>query len=223
MKCDVKTGSRGEARRRAILDAAAELFAETGFEGTSLNDIIARSGGSRATLYEMFGGKEGLFKAMVEEGCRKVVVPLESKAIEGHRPEDVLCNFGLHIAEQMMTVESRALTKILAADGHRLPEVVDFFFRQGLDLVRNRLADYLRQATETGHLAVTDPDTAASLFLSMVEGEGMIRRVFGAPRQLSAEQIRRQVVMAAEIFLHGVKNRLPAPVSTGRSRASEKI
>lgn len=205
MKCDVKVGRRGEARRRAMLDAAAELFAEKGFEGTSLSDIIARSGGSRATLYELFGGKEGLFEAMVTEGCERVLAPLESKAIEGRLPEDVLHNFGLHIAEQMMTVESRAMTKILAADGHRLPTVVDFFFRHGLELVRKRLADYLQQATKAGHLAVRDPDTSASLFLSMVEGEGMIRWVFSARRLPDAEKIRRQVAMATEIFLNGVR------------------
>ncbi|WP_316980419.1 TetR/AcrR family transcriptional regulator [Shumkonia mesophila] len=205
MKTNVKIGPRGEARRRAMLDAATELFVEKGFEGTSVTDIIACSGGSRATLYEIFGGKEGLFEAMVEEGCRKVVAPLEAKAIEGRQPKDVLCNFGHHIAEQMMTVESRALTKILAADGHRLPDIVDFFFRHGLDLVRDRLADYLRQASVAGYLAITDADTAASLFLSMVEGDGMIRRIFGASRQMSAEQVRRQIAMATDIFLHGTQ------------------
>lgn len=205
MKNTVKIGPRGEARRRAMLDAAAELFAEKGFEGTSLSDIIARSGGSRATLYEMFGGKEGLFEAMIDESCRRAVAPLESKLIEGRRPEEVLNNFGLHIAEQMTNMESRAVMKILAADGHRLPKVVDFFFCHGLDLVRNRLADYLRQATAAGHLTVPDADTAAALFLAMVEGEGMIRHVFGAPRELTAEQIRRQVVTATEIFLNGMK------------------
>lgn len=205
MKCDARIGRRGEARRQAMLDAATELFAEKGFEGTSLTDIIARSGGSRATLYELFGGKEGLFEAMVTEGCERVVAPLESKAIEGRLPEDVLRNFGLHIAEQITTVESRALTKILAADGHRLPRVVDFFFSHGLDLVRNRLAAYLRQATEAGYLAVRDPDTTAALFLAMVEGEGMIRWVFSGHRLSDAEKIRRQVTVATEIILNGVR------------------
>src|SRR5262245_3793367 len=55
--------SRGEARRQAMLQAAGELFLEHGFEGTSVSDVVKRSGGSLATLYAWFGSKEGLFEA----------------------------------------------------------------------------------------------------------------------------------------------------------------
>ena len=52
---------RGASRRRAILDAAAALFLERGFADTSVGDVVKRSGGSLATLYSLFGSKEGLF------------------------------------------------------------------------------------------------------------------------------------------------------------------
>ena len=49
-----------EARRDAMLDAALELFLERGYGAISLTDVVKRSGGSLATLYELFGGKLGL-------------------------------------------------------------------------------------------------------------------------------------------------------------------
>ncbi len=53
---------RGRQRRRAMLDAATQAFLEHGFEGTTLDMVIERAGGSRGTLYSSFGGKEGLLR-----------------------------------------------------------------------------------------------------------------------------------------------------------------
>ena len=66
-------GPRGEARRRALLDAAARLFVTKGFEKTTLRDLVEAAGGSRATIYELFGDKAGLFRAMMEESNRRVL------------------------------------------------------------------------------------------------------------------------------------------------------
>lgn len=200
-------GARGEARRQAMLDAAAQLFAEKGFERTSLSDIIERSGGSRTTLYEVFGDKTGLFEAIVGETCRQVVAPLEIQAVEGRSPEEVLSNFGLHFAEFLLTPQTKELTKMLAAESGRLPQVVEFFFCHGLDAVRGRLADYLRQATEAGELCVSDPDLAASMFLSMIDGEGTLRRMFDAPGQPTVRDVRRRVQISTQVFLKGTQGR----------------
>ena len=58
---------RGEARRRAFLDAAGKVFLAQGLGNASVNDVVRLAGGSLATLYQQFGSKEGLFLAMFEE------------------------------------------------------------------------------------------------------------------------------------------------------------
>src|SRR4051812_15565391 len=68
--------SRGEARRAGILSAARDVFLERGFEGATLDEIVRRAGGSRTTIYEQFGGKEGLFAAIIANVCEEVVAPL---------------------------------------------------------------------------------------------------------------------------------------------------
>ena len=50
-----------DARRQAIMDAAKALFLSKGYAATSLEEIIATSGGSLATLYKLFGNKQGLW------------------------------------------------------------------------------------------------------------------------------------------------------------------
>ena len=190
-----------------MLDAAAALFAEKGFERTSLSDIIERSGGSRTTLYQMFGDKEGLFEAMVSEACKKVVAPLEETAIEGRSPEDVLLNFGYHIAEYATAIETQALIKILAVDGHRLPHIIENFFGHGFDLVRKRMTIYMEGLARDPRYDVPEPEIMAILFLSMVDGQNMFRRVYDAPGQNTKEQDRKRVEIATDVLLNGIRRR----------------
>ncbi|MCM3038395.1 TetR/AcrR family transcriptional regulator [Paenibacillus motobuensis] len=55
-----------EERRNEILDAANELFAQKGFDGTSTNDILEKVGIARGTLYYHFKSKEDIMDALIE-------------------------------------------------------------------------------------------------------------------------------------------------------------
>ena len=63
---------RKEARPAELMAAALELFVEKGFAGTRLEDVAARAGVSKGTLYLYFDSKEALFKAVIQEG----IVPI---------------------------------------------------------------------------------------------------------------------------------------------------
>ena len=49
-----------------MIEAAESLFLEQGYDATSLAAVVKRSGGSLATLYELFGNKQGLLRAIIE-------------------------------------------------------------------------------------------------------------------------------------------------------------
>ena len=55
---------RRQQTREVLLDAAAQVFAERGFEGAALEDIAERAGYSRGAIYKNFGGKEEMFLAV---------------------------------------------------------------------------------------------------------------------------------------------------------------
>ncbi len=57
---------QAEERRNEILDAADELFAQKGFDGTSTNDILEKVGIARGTLYYHFKSKEDIMDALIE-------------------------------------------------------------------------------------------------------------------------------------------------------------
>jgi AcrR family transcriptional regulator len=60
----------GKERREQLLDVGRRLFAEKGFEGTSVEEIAAKAGVSKPVVYEHFGGKEGLYAVVVDRETR---------------------------------------------------------------------------------------------------------------------------------------------------------
>ncbi|HEV2373727.1 MAG TPA: TetR/AcrR family transcriptional regulator [Streptosporangiaceae bacterium] len=56
----------GKERREQLLDIGRRLFAERGFEGTSIEEVAAQAGVSKPVVYEHFGGKEGLYAVVVD-------------------------------------------------------------------------------------------------------------------------------------------------------------
>src|SRR5215467_2892624 len=56
----------GQERRQQLLDIGRRLFAERGFEGTSIEEIAAQADVSKPVVYEHFGGKEGLYAVVVD-------------------------------------------------------------------------------------------------------------------------------------------------------------
>jgi len=59
------------ARRRALLEAAEQVFAERGFEGTTMAEIASRAGYSAGNLYNVFDSKEALFREVVDDSTRR--------------------------------------------------------------------------------------------------------------------------------------------------------
>jgi AcrR family transcriptional regulator len=62
-----KNVARGQATRAHLIDVATRLFAAHGYDGTSIQVVLADSGVSRGSLYHHFPGKEALFWAVLEE------------------------------------------------------------------------------------------------------------------------------------------------------------
>ena len=63
----------GEQRHRQLLDIGRELFAQRGFDATSVEEVAARADVSKPVVYEHFGGKEGLYGAVVDREMRALL------------------------------------------------------------------------------------------------------------------------------------------------------
>jgi AcrR family transcriptional regulator len=63
----------GKERREQLLNIGRRLFAERGFEGTSIEEIAAKAGVSKPVVYEHFGGKEGLYAVVVDREVERLL------------------------------------------------------------------------------------------------------------------------------------------------------
>src|SRR5918993_1503260 len=96
-----------EIRREAILEAARDLFLEKGYEATTLNDIVGRSGGSLATLYEMFEGKPGLLRALVGDRCAQISEAIDRAVSADQPPRQALRQIAEYIFKKITAPKAR--------------------------------------------------------------------------------------------------------------------
>jgi TetR/AcrR family transcriptional repressor of mexJK operon len=197
--------TRGEKRRARRVQAARAVFLERGFEGATLDQVIAVSGGSRATLYEQFGDKEGLFAAIVGEICDDIQAPLAGGIGSDRDPTTALQAFARRFMRRLMEPESLALYRLVIAESRRLPELGRRVFTAGPERAAQALGDYLRAQGRAGTLRVRDPELSARIFLEMIKGDLHTRALFGAGKPPSAGEIEATVREAVRLFFSGLR------------------
>ena len=76
-------------RREQLIAISRALFAERGFDGTSIEEIAARAEVSKPVVYEHFGGKEGLYAVVVDREVRSLLGMMQESLTAGH-PRELL-------------------------------------------------------------------------------------------------------------------------------------
>ncbi|WP_050987028.1 TetR/AcrR family transcriptional regulator [Saccharomonospora xinjiangensis] len=79
----------GAERRQQLLDVARSLFAQKGFDGTSVEEIAQKANVSKPVVYEHFGGKEGIYAVVVDRETRVLLDRMVSTLHGGH-PRELL-------------------------------------------------------------------------------------------------------------------------------------
>jgi AcrR family transcriptional regulator len=74
----------GAERREQLLGIGRRLFAERGFDGTSIEEIAAQAGVSKPVVYEHFGGKEGLYAVVVDREMQRLLSMVTTSLADGH-------------------------------------------------------------------------------------------------------------------------------------------
>ncbi len=171
--------ARGVARREAVLRAATEVFLESGYEGAAMSEIVARAGGSKTFIYEQFGSKAGLFRAMMADSCAAILRPLADDALKAGDPREALTVFARRFVDVICEPQALALQRVATSEGPRNPEVAEAYFTSGHDVAYARLATYLAGVARTpmpeGHLAVL-----VTTFLAMIRGQRVERLAVGS-------------------------------------------
>jgi AcrR family transcriptional regulator len=80
----------GKERREQLLDVARALFAEKGFDGSSVEEIAHRANVSKPVVYEHFGGKEGVYAVVVDREMDELLSRMTAALAEDAHPRTML-------------------------------------------------------------------------------------------------------------------------------------
>ncbi len=195
----VATQRRGLERRADILKAAREIFLERGYAGASTDAIVDRSGGSKETIYAHFGSKLGLFRAVLMAEISRVLEPDEGLAAKS--PAAMLRAVGRSFVHEILHEDSIRLSRMVAAESERAPDLVQQHYQLTADRWKARIADRLREYQASGTLGPGNVMELAIAYHAMLSGHFIVRGVFEPDFRPSPAEIDREVDWCVDLLL----------------------
>lgn len=198
-----RRGAEAEARLRRILAVAERMFVERGYAHTSLDAIVRRSGGSKATLLKYFRNKAGLLAAVFDRVAEHRVADALAAARSGE-PADALRAFGQAVLGFYLRPDSLVIYRSVIAEGYRHPALAQAFYYGGHGKFVAALAARLQAWHDAGLLRSADAQADANRFLHMLRANLLEPGVLGLAPAFGPKQVQREVDAAVALFLHGV-------------------
>jgi AcrR family transcriptional regulator len=199
-------GQVDRAKAEALLVAAGEVMSERGF-GAPVEAIARRAGVSKQTLYNHFGGKAGLLRALIRRRVEEMTALLDGNT-SNQRPESTLAAYAVEVMEAVLSPGNIALTRVAIQGAADMPDIAQAMNEAGGAVTRARLARFLEAETRAGRLSVDDPEEAAELFYGMV-GARQMRALLGLPVETDHETLAE---LSAKIARRFVAAYAPKPI-----------
>jgi TetR/AcrR family transcriptional regulator len=208
-----KRERRKEARPGELLDAALDLFVEKGFAATRAEEVAARAGVSKGTLFLYFPSKEELFKAVVREtiSTRFKEWNEEFETFDGSTPD--MLRYCMKIWwERIGATRASGITKLMISEARNFPELATFYqqevIRPGMDLVRR----ILQRGVDRGEFAPMDVEYGVYALVAPMIFLIMMKHSLGAcaPQDYPLDA-QRYVETMADLLVNGLCTRAPAP------------
>ncbi|MDI3381510.1 TetR/AcrR family transcriptional regulator [Xenophilus aerolatus] len=201
-----KRERRKEARPGELLEAALDLFVEKGFAATRSEEVAARAGVSKGTLFLYFPSKEELFKAVVTENLsgRFAEWNREYEEFAGSTPD--MLRYCMHSWwERVGSTKVAGITKLMITEGGNFPELAAFYQGEVVRPAHELVRRVLQRGIDRGEFAPLDLDQAiyaviAPMMFLMLARHSVLACVDDAAPLDPA----RYLAVQAEIVLQGL-------------------
>jgi TetR/AcrR family transcriptional regulator, mexJK operon transcriptional repressor len=167
--------------RALIMSAAAQVFLERGFPGTSVDDIAAAAGVSKRTVYNVFADKEQLFRAIIGDAiatAERFSAELASTTAEATDAATALTALARELAALLLGGRVVPLRRLLIGEARRFPEFAVEYYERAPGRVMAAVAAALSAFDERGQLRIDDPEVAAEHFAFLAIGASLDRALF---------------------------------------------
>ena len=145
---------KSAARRAAILKAALDEFCEKGFAATRVEDVAARAGVAKGTIYLNFKDKQALFEELIRSTLGVPIARLEAVRLEsGQRMRDTIEAIFLPMIEAARTGRLGDLMRLMIAESGHFPHLAEFYYHEVLARAMSAIRRLAREAIREGELA----------------------------------------------------------------------
>jgi AcrR family transcriptional regulator len=205
----IKRERRKQARPGELLDAALSLFVEKGFAATRVEEVAARAGVSKGTLFLYFDSKEELFKAVVHDNLvgRFVEWNEEFERFEGNSA-DMLRTCLSAWWQRIGATPASGITKLMISESHNFPELASYYQNEVMVPGQALIRRILQRGVDRGEFRVSDMEYAIYSVIAPMIFLMMNKHSLGTcvPAQQALDPLRF-IAMQTDVLLHGLCTR----------------
>ncbi|MES2785147.1 MAG: TetR/AcrR family transcriptional regulator [Pseudomonadota bacterium] len=200
-----KRERRKQARPGELLDAALDLFVEKGFAATKAEEVAARAGVSKGTLFLYFPSKEELFKAVVRENLsgRFAAWNDEFQKFEGSSAD--MLRYCMKVWwERVGATRASGITKLMISEARNFPELAAFYQQEVINPGQELIKRILKRGIARGEFHVHDLEYAAFSISAPMVFLIMMKHSLGAcaPQDFPLDP-ERYIASQVETLLNG--------------------
>ncbi|MCW8832897.1 MAG: TetR/AcrR family transcriptional regulator [Colwellia sp.] len=201
LNCEKRCKNDLSSRGLLILAAAQKLFLKHGYDETSLEMIIAEAGGSRRSIYDEFGNKQGLLMSVIQQQVSIQTATIASIKTTDLVPNDALKEMCFRFVKGVLSDTLVSLFRLVIQVVPKLPEVGELIYEKGPLKGTKPLTEYLMQLDKEGILAIDDPFYATKMLIDMVKGSLHFKVLLLPNEKIADEDIYQHVDKAVSLFL----------------------
>lgn len=189
-----------EAERQRIVRSARDLFLDVGYGATTMDEVAARCGVSKRTLYRLFPAKIDLFRVMAADHRRSMLALPRDPGEDLPLPDALAAIFRLDI-DEIDNRERLAFVRLVLADSDRFSEIGEMIVQEGAGPMLRLLEAWLADQQAKGRLRAFPADALARMLMDMIFSV-LIKR-FPGDRLLTLEERARHARLCLDLFLEG--------------------
>lgn len=201
------TKSAAASLSHTILEIAFRQFLDAGYSATSMDSVAAEARTSKRTLYDRFPSKQRLFEAALHH---QILFNYDALRVLEAQPGSIgetLPQVAAWLRTNTFAPRTIALFRLLAAEGHRHPELADYSESRVLRPIIVALTHIFERARDRGEVRDMPPEFLADQFIQAICGGDIRASIYGIPKCEDDEAIAKRTDHALDLFLHGVASR----------------
>ena len=190
---------RKHDRPAEVLAAALDLFVERGFAGTRLDDVAARAGVSKGTLYLYFENKEELFKEVVRHSVvARISRAREEAAAWPGSSADLVTALIEQWWREFGSTQAGGITKLMMAESGNFPEIARFYLEEVIEPWHALLAAALERGIAAGEFRAVDVASHVRVITAPLVMLSLWSRSFGP---CSADPLDPEAYLASTVAM----------------------